>query len=504
MEAISYLRLTSAYEEYESIEVVPIRVNFKFLQSKKLSSAAAMRFLSVALTIGIFSVAGQAMAIEKIGNSGAGVTNIQRCLKKLGFFNAPVTGKFATVTERAVIGFQRVNRLTPDGVVGGATQRALGQACQSSNPGGNTSGELRFGSRGTNVSTLQQNLQRLGYFNGPITGYFGTETQQAVIRLQRAYGISANGVVGNRTLQAIRNASNLGSDYPVLSQGITSPEVTILQQRLRELGYFNANPTGNFGAITRDAVIAFQRDAGLATTGIVNEQTWNALQGSSQVPNRPNLSNEQVRELQERLRDLSYFNGNPNGLVGPLTRNAIIQFQRDNRLYADGSANIQVLQEVRRVWEDRYANQPSQDFLTVGDRGDNVRTLQERLSQLGFFNRQADGYFDEYTRSSVFEFQQYYQLNPTGRVDRQTWQTLGFDNTPVANRPTNNRRYVVVVPVYNANTLNQVRRYVPGAFQDKSNLGNFVNAGAFGDRASAERQSKMLRSNGLDARVQYL
>jgi len=506
MDTISYSHLASVYESGEEIDFIPIKINLKFWQWQKLSSSAAIRLLSVALTISILGVAGQALAVQQVGSTGPEVANIQRCLKQLGFFNGPVNGRFASITRSAVINFQRANRLTADGIVGAGTQQALQRACRTGTSGGNTGGELRLGSRGAAVSQLQQNLRRLGYFNGSNTGYFGSETQQAVLSFQRANRIATTGIVGRQTAQAIRNAVNggVGGEYPQLSEGSTGEAVTRLQQRLRQLGYFNANPTGNFRGITTEAVMAFQRSAGLPITGVVNLQTWNALDRGS-VPGRPSLSTQQIRDLQQRLRDLGYFNSNPTGTVGPMTRDAIIRFQRDYRLTADGIADVQILQTVSQVWQGTV-NQPTRDYLTVGDRGNNVRAVQQRLSELGFFNGSLDGYYDEYTRASVVAFQQYYQINPTGNVDWQTWDALQINNgssiREVSNNPTNNR-YVVVVPVRNGSTLNQVRRYVPSAFTANSNLGTYVNAGSYGDRASAERTSRMLRSNGLDARVQY-
>ncbi|WP_375509360.1 peptidoglycan-binding protein, partial [uncultured Nostoc sp.] len=194
-EVDSYLtKLASVYEASESVKVVPTVANFKFLNWKKFSSGAVMRFLSMALTMGLVSIAGQALALQKIGSNGAEVSSSQRCLKKLGYFNGPVSGKFASLTQNAVIKFQQANRIPADGVVGASTQRALQRACQS-----------RTSSRNTNT------------------------------------GLRSSG------------------QYPVLSQGKTGAAVTRLQQRLRQLGYLNANPTGNFGPMTRDAVIAFQR-----------------------------------------------------------------------------------------------------------------------------------------------------------------------------------------------------------------------------------------------------
>lgn len=512
METIGNFGVVSTHEASKSIEVVPVGVNFKFFNNwRNFKSVAAMRFLSVALTMGILSIAGQAMALQKLGSSGNDVTNTQRCLKKLGYFKGPVTGKFASLTQKAVIGFQRANRLPADGVVGISTLASLQQACQARNPGGTQSGDLRQGSRGASVSRLQQNLRQLGYFYGPVSGYFGLDTQQAVIRFQQASGLRGDGVVGSRTKQAIEailisRGEGENDEYPVLSENSSGPAVTRLQQLLQQAGYFNINPTGRFGSITRNALIAFQRNVGLPANGVANRQTWDALLRTSQEPNPPgvSLSTEQIRELQQRLRDLGYFNTNPTGNVGPVTIDALRRFQQDYRLYADGIADSQILEAVRRAWEDRYANQnqPNKNYISVGDRGDNVRALQERLAQLGYFNGYPDGYFSEYTRSSVIAFQQYYRLNPTGVVDSQTWQVLGLNGSPVANRPNSNR-YVVVVPISNNDTLNIVRQYVPNAFPAESRLGNYVNAGAFSSRTQAEQLSRDLRSRGLDARVDY-
>ncbi|MEH2177139.1 peptidoglycan-binding domain-containing protein [Nostoc sp.] len=460
------IKLASVYEASESIKVVPIVVNFKFLNWKKLSTDAAMRLLSVALITGLLSIAGEALALQKIGSNGPEVSSNQRCLKKLGYFNGPVTGKFASLTQNAVIKFQQANRISADGVVGISTQRALQRACQS---------------RSSN----------------------------------RNIGGAARSPVGQ---------------YPTLSQGKTGAAVTRLQQRLRQLGYFNTNPTGNFGRITKDAVIAFQRNYRITANGIVNRQTWNALMGSSVTPERSSLSTQQVKELQVRLRQLGYLNADATGNVGPMTREAVIAFQRKNGLPVDGIANAQVLDSVRRV-STGSIQQPGRNYLTVGDRGENVRLVQERLAQLGFSNTNPDGLFNDYTRQSVIAFQQYSRINSTGNVDWQTWEALGLNgsvgsqnndyvladtnryalppandnvvpvtngNTLVANNP-----YRVIIPISSNDTLSKVQQYIPNAVAEQSNLGDYVNAGAFSDRAQAETLSKKLRSLGLDARVKY-
>ncbi|MEH1821028.1 MAG: peptidoglycan-binding protein [Nostoc sp.] len=461
----SYLtEIALEYEASESVRVVPTVANFKFLNWKNLSSSAAIRFLSVALITGLLSIAGQALALQKIGSNGPEVSSSQRCLKQLGYFNGPVSGKFASLTQNAVIKFQQANRIPADGVVGISTQRALQRACQS--------------------------------------------------------------ITSNRTLlrRSPIQASPVGQ-YPTLSQGKTGAAVTRLQQRLRQLGYFNANPTGNFGRITKDAVIAFQRNYRIPASGIVNRQTWNALAGSSPTPARTSLSTQQVRELQVRLRQLGYLNANATGNVGPMTREAVIAFQRNNRLPVDGIANAQVLDSVRRA-STGGTQQSGRDYLTLGDRGENVRLVQERLGQLGFSNTNPDGIFNDYTRQSVIAFQQSSRINSTGNVDWETWEALGLNNSNAGNYTENNRYalpptneyvvpvtngntlvannpYRVIIPISNNDTLSKVQQYIPNAIAEQSSLGDYVNAGAFSDRTQAETLTKKLRSLGIDARVKF-
>ena len=123
----SYLtKLASLFEASESVKVVPTVANFKFLDWKKLSSGAAMHLVSAAIITGLLSVAGQALALQKIGSNGPEVSSNQRCLKKLGYFNGPVSGKFASLTQNAVIRFQKNNRISADGKVGKNTAHKLG------------------------------------------------------------------------------------------------------------------------------------------------------------------------------------------------------------------------------------------------------------------------------------------------------------------------------------------------------------------------------------------
>jgi membrane-bound lytic murein transglycosylase B len=61
------------------------------------------------------------------------------------------------------------------------------------------------------------------------------------------------------------------------------------------------------------------------------------------------LSRSELIEIQDRLGRLGFDVGDPDGVVGPKTRRAIMTFQQEARLPADGHPNDTLLDTVRRV-----------------------------------------------------------------------------------------------------------------------------------------------------------
>lgn len=62
---------------------------------------------------------------------------------------------------------------------------------------------LKQGSRGDSVKTVQQKLIRWGYLKGSADGIFGAKTKAAVIAFQKKNGLTADGIIGARTAQAL-------------------------------------------------------------------------------------------------------------------------------------------------------------------------------------------------------------------------------------------------------------------------------------------------------------
>ncbi len=109
---------------------------------------------------------------------------------------------------------------------------------------GSTSPEkilYEIGSRGPQVSTIQQQLSLLGYFHHPITQYYGTVTAESVKTFQAEHHLPQTGAIDQNTLTAIQNVvkqvrtANLTSQpssAPVAQSQATSGSVGLSQQSM--------------------------------------------------------------------------------------------------------------------------------------------------------------------------------------------------------------------------------------------------------------------------------
>lgn len=83
----------------------------------------------------------------------------------------------------------------------------------------------KMGSTGEEVTRIQTRLKEWGYYNGQIDGIFGTATRDAVIKFQKANGLTADGIVGSKTLAAIGisgGSSYNSADYELLARIISA------------------------------------------------------------------------------------------------------------------------------------------------------------------------------------------------------------------------------------------------------------------------------------------
>ena len=78
----------------------------------------------------------------------------------------------------------------------------------------------RLGSRGEEVRKIQQKLKNWGYYSGGVDGIYGTQTQNAVKSFQRKNGLTADGIAGKDTLNAMGISSGSSSSGKFTSNDI--------------------------------------------------------------------------------------------------------------------------------------------------------------------------------------------------------------------------------------------------------------------------------------------
>lgn len=84
----------------------------------------------------------------------------------------------------------------------------------------------KYGSRGTEVRTIQEKLKRWGYYNGSIDGIYGTQTVTAVKKFQQKNGLTVDGIAGQKTLAAMGISSS--STNSSGSSGSNSSDINLL------------------------------------------------------------------------------------------------------------------------------------------------------------------------------------------------------------------------------------------------------------------------------------
>lgn len=153
-----------------------------------------------------------------------------------------------------------------------------------------------------------------------------------------------------------------------------------------------------------------------------------------------------VKAMQQALLDSGVaVRGGADGVFGPATKQAVIDFQNARGLAATGVVDQSTSSALAT---NSGGGDATADVtgLARGAQGDAVKTVQERLMATGVFvPGGADGVFGAATELAVQQFQRWNGLDETGTVNAVTASKLGVtgssgnqstDTPPVAETPT--------------------------------------------------------------------
>jgi N-acetylmuramoyl-L-alanine amidase len=149
---------------------------------------------------------------------------------------------------------------------------------------------LRLGDRGVAVTEIRAALAALGMLDSPdadlATGkhialdVFDDDLDHAVRAFQQYRGLLVDGMVGEATFRALKEASyQLGAR--TLAHQFGAPmygdDVATLQARLQDLGFYIGLVDGHFGLQTHNGLMSYQREYGLFPDGICGPDTLRSL-----------------------------------------------------------------------------------------------------------------------------------------------------------------------------------------------------------------------------------
>lgn len=134
--------------------------------------------------------------------------------------------------------------------------------------------------------------------------------------------------------------------------------------------------------------------------------------------------------LQQELAKLGYLQGEPDGVYGDGTSQAVSNYSRERGCYVQGGVSMAMIHEL-------YIDL-KMGTLNVGSRGTTVYAAQQLLNVFGFLDDQPDGVFGENTRQAAHAYMEYmsdtavayFQQEVDARVAEVTSQPSFEDDIP--------------------------------------------------------------------------
>lgn len=161
------------------------------------------------------------------------------------------------------------------------------------------------------------------------------------------------------------------------------------------------------------------------------------------------MQGDEVKLVQTELKKLGYFNDVSSGYFGEVTKQALMNYQKDRKFSVDGVAGPAVWSALignnkLPALSDKKSSVSSNDTgntnflgkLQKGDQGDKVKAVQSKLNVLEYITKDnVTGYFGEVTENAVEKYQKAKGITVDGIIGKGTWSLLfGTDKVSVVKR----------------------------------------------------------------------
>ncbi len=153
------------------------------------------------------------------------------------------------------------------------------------------------------------------------------------------------------------------------------------------------------------------------------------------VPSKPEPS-DLVASIQKALIKSGDFSGSVDGLIGPVTRASIAEYQARHNLEKTGEPSVSLLQKIRRDTPTIVTSSSDDPLKSIISGESNTQTAKSKYDrelikkiQAGIVNAgvakiDADGIYGSKTEAAIMDFQRRNKLKVTGKPDVNVLEKL--------------------------------------------------------------------------------
>lgn len=290
---------------------------------------------------------------------------------------------------------------------------------------------LLYGQRGSDVKEIQGYLRTIGYSFVNVTGVYDDATLRAILDFQKRCELDADGAVGEDTWKWIINTyvSSVRTQTSVVDVSLV-PSL----EELKDPSYVYETPSLPDSSQVQET----ESKSAAEITGISVEGRTMVFVGSQ---------GEDVRALQILLNVFEY-GLDTDGIFGGGTERAVIDFQKNHQLDADGYVGPMTWKALGSARKETTGNVPvnaenndtahsqqqseipgtsnvnyDQEVIRFGSSGEATAHLQSLLNQHGA-SLEVDGIYGAATYNALTAFQTGCGLDPDGICGPLTWAAL--------------------------------------------------------------------------------
>jgi peptidoglycan hydrolase-like protein with peptidoglycan-binding domain len=308
--------------------------------------------------------------------SSAMIIEAQTELRRRGYPITAITGTANAETIAAVREYQADARIPVTGAIDDALLQQLHAAEADS--------DAIYRAQ---VKQVQAALNAAGYNAGPPDGALGPKSRAAIAHYQSDNELPATGTIDAGLLASL--GIETGEDGIAGASSVAT--IREAQQQLRAHGYTTAGVSGNLDLETREAIRAYQRDAGLEVTGEVSPELLAHLR-ESDIRYGGGDDAELVLEIERQLQQHGYSVGAVDGVIDADTRAAVHAYQADAGLAITGAVDEPLLAHLQTS---DVTPMPQSALVEV----------QWILNRLGYLDGPSDGIMGPKSTAAIRRYQ---------------------------------------------------------------------------------------------------